>query len=675
MSGCSSSCGSGYGGAGGGGGGGGGEDLAQTLVIGNFTGGTDILVSTGDEIVGESDLSLRSTGGSSEIFLTSGISGFVVVDDFLTLSSTAVVSATAPNVANIGTRLMNPNPNNRATGLLLSTASTPAAGSGVSAKTAGYIHLLPGDGGASSPGAGNLSGIGGVIDLIAGRGGAATASEHSASGGGAIRVFAGPGGAGAAGVFSGNGGSLQLAAGAAGSAGGGTRGNGGVVTLNGGAGRTGGTVAIAAGNGSELGGGNLTLSAGTGVTAGGAITATAGTGGSTGPGGAATFVAGSGVPGGNAELRGGDGLGASPNQGGSTLLRGGNGTNAGSVDIAGGLGQNGGSVFIVGGTSTVGGGSSLNLTGGQGATFGGNVFVTGGLGTINGGGSVFVSTAVTTTQNSGSVQLTTGSSTSGITGSIVIRPGASASGPVAGSVQIVGGERPGGFAGSVTIAGGDGATRGTVRLGTLSTSNVLVGDNTQPDATPLFEVFPPVSLKGQTAVPSTDAAGGKVYSRDAAGVFQLFYLDSAGTEYQITPPAGGPPVLTTTFTLAAGQASAIGQVFTLTNNGSAARLIESSNQNIVDSYRPVAVATQVLAAGGTGDFETVSGRVIPVLFSVAPAASSIGARVYLGDFGEATLTAPNTPGFAVVQLGYLVSAPGGTLADVLWQPQILAVLI
>ena len=35
-----------------GGGGGGGENLAATLAIGNATGGTDVLVSSGDEFAG-----------------------------------------------------------------------------------------------------------------------------------------------------------------------------------------------------------------------------------------------------------------------------------------------------------------------------------------------------------------------------------------------------------------------------------------------------------------------------------------------------------------------------------------------------------------------------------------------------------------------------------------------
>lgn len=48
------------------GGGGGGETLAQTLVLGNLTGGTDIAVSTGDSITGITDLVLDPGGGGGD---------------------------------------------------------------------------------------------------------------------------------------------------------------------------------------------------------------------------------------------------------------------------------------------------------------------------------------------------------------------------------------------------------------------------------------------------------------------------------------------------------------------------------------------------------------------------------------------------------------------------------
>jgi hypothetical protein len=60
--------------------------LSAVLAIGNQTGGTDILVTTGDSIVGQTDLSLTSGGASSDILLTPGASGAVVVSGKLTVT-------------------------------------------------------------------------------------------------------------------------------------------------------------------------------------------------------------------------------------------------------------------------------------------------------------------------------------------------------------------------------------------------------------------------------------------------------------------------------------------------------------------------------------------------------------------------------------------------------------
>lgn len=46
-------------------GGGGSQTLAQTLALGNVTGGTDIVVSTGDQIIGQTDLLLSAAGGDN----------------------------------------------------------------------------------------------------------------------------------------------------------------------------------------------------------------------------------------------------------------------------------------------------------------------------------------------------------------------------------------------------------------------------------------------------------------------------------------------------------------------------------------------------------------------------------------------------------------------------------
>lgn len=71
------------------GGGGGGVSLAATLVIGNTTSGTDIEVSTGDTIIGQTnlaltanagDVALTATGVGSDVTLTPDATGFVVIN-------------------------------------------------------------------------------------------------------------------------------------------------------------------------------------------------------------------------------------------------------------------------------------------------------------------------------------------------------------------------------------------------------------------------------------------------------------------------------------------------------------------------------------------------------------------------------------------------------------------
>lgn len=62
------------------------ETLAQTLAAGNTTGGTNIQVDTGDEIIGQTDVVLRSTGAASNIEMNPGATGSVVVNGKLTVT-------------------------------------------------------------------------------------------------------------------------------------------------------------------------------------------------------------------------------------------------------------------------------------------------------------------------------------------------------------------------------------------------------------------------------------------------------------------------------------------------------------------------------------------------------------------------------------------------------------
>jgi hypothetical protein len=84
------------------GGGGGGEDLAATLVIGNSTGGTDILVSSGDSIVGVTDLVLNPGGGGGDNVIIDGLtwpSADGLAGQALVTNGAGVLSFAAPTPA------------------------------------------------------------------------------------------------------------------------------------------------------------------------------------------------------------------------------------------------------------------------------------------------------------------------------------------------------------------------------------------------------------------------------------------------------------------------------------------------------------------------------------------------------------------------------------------------
>lgn len=63
-----------------------------------------------------------------------------------------------------------------------------------------------------------------------------------------------------------------------------------------------------------------------------------------------------------------------------------------------------------------------------------------------------------------------------------------------------------------------------------------------------------ISLDEQSAAPGNEADHGKVYAKEVSGVTELFYLDSAGNEIQLTDGgsmAGNTTVLRGTFTITA----------------------------------------------------------------------------------------------------------------------------
>jgi len=62
------------------------ETLAQTLAAGNASGGNDLQLDTGDELVGQTNVVLRSTGAASNIEMNPDAAGAVVVNGKLTVT-------------------------------------------------------------------------------------------------------------------------------------------------------------------------------------------------------------------------------------------------------------------------------------------------------------------------------------------------------------------------------------------------------------------------------------------------------------------------------------------------------------------------------------------------------------------------------------------------------------
>jgi hypothetical protein len=75
-------------------------NLQKTITCGNTTGGNNIVLSTGDAIVGQTNITLSSTGESSNIVLNPGASGEVIVNGKLNVTGlidpTGLVLTEAP---------------------------------------------------------------------------------------------------------------------------------------------------------------------------------------------------------------------------------------------------------------------------------------------------------------------------------------------------------------------------------------------------------------------------------------------------------------------------------------------------------------------------------------------------------------------------------------------------
>lgn len=226
----------------------GGENLAETLAIGNFTGGNQIVVTNGDRIIGQSNalaagFALRLEGGSATGPAGNG-------GDALILGGTSVAGATG----NVLIQTQTPTGTNASGNLAFTTATTATGGSSgginISTGNTGTFNV-PGTPGWITAFAGNSLSTGSVqrggsIRLEAGN--ALTAGE-----GGFVRIVAGNSSNGSvAPIFNapvgGLGGSVLIAAGVSGQA------------------QQGGGVSIRAGNGGPAGanGGNITFTPGAG---------------------------------------------------------------------------------------------------------------------------------------------------------------------------------------------------------------------------------------------------------------------------------------------------------------------------------------------------------------------------------------------------------------------------
>jgi hypothetical protein len=151
--------------AAGGGAGGGGETLAETLVLGNITSGTNLVVSTGDSIVGETQLDLAATAGDvvvtpSDAVGASGLAGkgfIVTTGDGDGAGAGGPLQLTSGNGETFGTGAGGP--------LQLTSGDGSDEGNG------GPIQLLGGQGGFSDGDGGSISIIGGFAQAFTADGG------------------------------------------------------------------------------------------------------------------------------------------------------------------------------------------------------------------------------------------------------------------------------------------------------------------------------------------------------------------------------------------------------------------------------------------------------------------------------------------------------------------------
>jgi len=320
--------------------------LAQTLLLGSSTGTSNITISTGQGLFGETDLVLNPGAGVGEQVVLDGLRWPEAdggANTFLSTDGAGNLSFTSPTLDDVlsagntsGTNdlIMDSLQTIRGAAALLLSGATGGGGSG---------------GAAAASFGRNTVDVGGTLQLDAGAG-------ANASAGGSVVIEAGTGG-----VTNGTGGDLTLAAGQRGGTG-----SSGVVLLRSGSGAL--PTAISNISGAGASAGQIQMYANMSSTAQGGGGILLGRGGelAASQAGYALLVGGTGSGGGNV--------------GGQAGVLGGTGVTGGSVTILGGTATSsaGGAVTVRAGTGFAGGALNLqggNAVGGSGGA-GGHVLIT-----------------------------------------------------------------------------------------------------------------------------------------------------------------------------------------------------------------------------------------------------------------------------------------------------------
>lgn len=146
-------------------------------------------------------------------------------------------------------------------------------------------------------------------------------------------------------------------------------------------------------------------------------------------------------------------------------------------------------------------------------------------------------------------------------------------------------------------------------------------------------------------------------SLEHGSIYDLLILGSITATFsaasRLVTAIGGSP---STFTKTAGENLEGGQLVWLSPAGS---VFKATNVTATARYDVVGICT---AAVTTGNPATIQAPTIVsnVKFPSAPLGSSMGAEVWLGTAGEATITIPTSAGTSVVRIGTLTGPDGST---------------